>query len=134
LTKLVQSRAGKTVALELLREGKPQEIKIAPELRQNTVAFINDTDRDGTWDLTLTNSNTVFLPNVDYTAFAPQVLNRNLTYMLANDSAATGNAVANASSKVDGGASVDKKIDELSAEIKELRKAIELLAKSQANK
>jgi membrane-associated protease RseP (regulator of RpoE activity) len=133
LTKLVQSRADKTVVVELLREGKPLEIKIAPQLRQVSLNVLRDPNAGGTWDLVFTNP-IVASPNPNNVAFTPQTWANDVVVFRTNDGGAAGNASGNTNAKADPGASVEKKIDELTAQIKELRQAIDALAKSQPKK
>jgi hypothetical protein len=136
LTKLVQSRADKVVALELLREGKPQEIKVVPQRRQAHASTINlnPAQNDGAvWDLVL-NDSVTFLPNISYNASMQFPVVGGLNSIRPDGSGFAHLVPVNPGAEADGGASVEKKIDELSAQIKELRQAIEALAKSQAKK
>ncbi len=70
LTKLVQSRANKIVAVDLLREGKTQQLKIAPQLRQVSLNIIADPYAHGSWDLVVANDSTL-VPIINYTAIGP---------------------------------------------------------------
>jgi serine protease Do len=133
LTKLVQSRASRTVTVELLREGKPLEIKITPQLRHASLDVLTDPHAGGAWDLIFTNPGAAS-PNPNYAAFTPQTSARNLAYFQFNDVGAAGNAATNAKAQSAGDTALEKKIDDLSAQLKELRQAIDALAKSQANK
>jgi S1-C subfamily serine protease len=135
LTKLVQSRADQVVAIELLREGKPQEVKVVPQRRQSHASTINlnpDIYNGGVWDLVFTDQGQA-QPNVSYNFTLPQYSLDSLTvpqgYWVSNNGnwfyTRPDNNAANAN------ASVDRKIDELSKQIQELRQAIDALAKSQ---
>jgi hypothetical protein len=134
LTKLVQTRADKTVALELLREGKPQEIKIAPERRLSAFNFMMNPNTGVNWDVLYTGSAPPFnLPGgIVFGQGGDWVLDTGFS------PAATGGAGANAGDKAktqpDGDASVAKRLDDLSVQLKELRQAVEALAKAQEKK
>lgn len=157
LTRLVQSRAGKLVPIDLLREGKPQEIMITPERRQTATLTVGDLQeaQAGNWDLVF-NSQVVTSPVRVFTnetlvplngvTYSPNGLNTVVGALppdgswIANvvgdhpvDAVGAGNP-ASAKSRSDGDAAVARKLDELSAQIKELRQALEALAKSQAKK
>jgi hypothetical protein len=134
LTKLVQSRAEKTVALEVLREGKPQEIKIAPERRQTSKAPVNLGDavtgalNYNLWVADGATNTLQWIPRIDpYSGGA-----WDLVY--SNNGTAFPNQPLLLNNKADLNPELAKKLDDLATQVKELRQAIEALAKSQANK
>ncbi len=134
LTKLVQSRAGKAVTLELLREGRPQELSLAPERRQDSLNINVDYQTDGAFDLILTSpGGALTQPGRLLVGPGGQWI-ADVTNMRLNDGGAGANAGDTVKAKPDGDASIAKRLDDLSGQIKELRQAIESLAKAQEKK
>jgi membrane-associated protease RseP (regulator of RpoE activity) len=122
LSNVVQSRGEKNLTLELLREGRKQEVKITPERRKagSLPAPPMETPKAAEWRVV--HPGAVVSSGGDLStqelSFAVQDLNR-LTL---------GEAPVKPQD------STAKRLDELSAQIKELRQAIEALAKAQGKK
>ncbi len=134
LTQLVQSRGERAIALEIFRGGQKQEVKITPERRKLSVSFrIPEPEASG-FDIVLPGAIVQEQPT-------PLV-------RLADVPGNYGEGVVDLGSQQlhfrrNGGVIEDKtpiqktteqRLDELSAQIKELRQAIEALTKSQEKK
>jgi S1-C subfamily serine protease len=125
LTKLVQARGEKAVALELLREGRKQEVKITPDRRSTASVTLRLSEPStGQFD--------VVLPG----AVVPG--QQGLDVELANDLGVLhawqqgwGDRSGKPSNPED---ATSKRLDQLSAQIQELRQAIDAMARAQAKK
>jgi serine protease Do len=118
LVVLVQANGGKTISLEFIREGKTQATEVTPEPRKNAQG---NRFKDATYSFQFVR------PGAMTPFSAPLRLSDRQDFWITNQS----NAPAQPSA---GDAGISKRLDELDAEIKQLRKAIEELSKAVANK
>jgi membrane-associated protease RseP (regulator of RpoE activity) len=118
LVVLVQAHGGKTISLEFIREGKTQATEVTPEPRKNAQG---NRFKDATYSFQFVR------PGAMTPFSAPLRVSDRQDLWITNQS----NAPAQPSA---GDAGISKRLDELDAEIKQLRKAIEELSKAVANK
>jgi serine protease Do len=118
LVELVQANGGKSVVIELIREGNTQTAEVTPQPRKN--------GQGKNWANNATYSFQFVRPGA-MTPYAPLRLSDRQELVIANQS----NAPVEPSA---GDAGISKRLDDLDAEIKQLRKAIEELSKALANK
>jgi hypothetical protein len=118
LVELVQANGGKTISLEFIREGKTQATEVTPQPRKNG---------HGKGPANNAFYTAQFVRPGAMLQFAPLRHSDRQDFWITNQS----NAPAHSSA---GDAGISKRLDELDAEIKQLRKAIEELSKAVANK
>jgi membrane-associated protease RseP (regulator of RpoE activity) len=113
LVEIVQANGGKTIAFELIRQGKTETTEVTPQPRKNGQG--NNSANNATYSFQ-------FVRPGAMTPYAPIRLSDRPDLVIDQ-----GNATA-----TDLG--IPKRLDELDAEIKQLRKAIEELSKALVNK
>jgi serine protease Do len=118
LVELVQANGGKTISLEFFREGKTRATEVTPQPRKNGQG--KGHANNGFYTAQFVRPGAMI-------HFAPLRPADRQDLIITNQS----NAPAQPSS---GDAGISKRLDELDAEIKQLRKAIEELSKAIANK
>jgi serine protease Do len=118
LVELVQANGGKSVAIEFIREGKTQTTEVTPQPRKNVQG---NSFKDATYSFQFVR------PGAMTPFYQPMRHSDRQDFWITNQS----NAPAHSSA---GDAGISKRLDELDAEIKQLRKAIEELSKAVANK
>jgi hypothetical protein len=136
LTKLVQARGEKTVTLGVLRQGKKQEVQITPGRRKTFQVELSFPDELKASQIDIVLPGAVLpgqlVGNEGHGIGGGVTLREldndgNLDLIVTNG--------AGPSKKVeDGDRATAKRLDDLTAQIKELRQAIEALAKAQAKK
>jgi hypothetical protein len=132
LTRLVQSRGEKTVALELFREGHRQEIKITPERRKASVALQLHEPQAVHFDVVHPGA---VIPGREAAAGNvgdPSSGQFDLMFVYQDPQPLFANR--NIGGKQEGpqaGKSTEQRLDELTAQIKELRQAVEALSRAQ---
>jgi membrane-associated protease RseP (regulator of RpoE activity) len=131
LTKLVQSRGEKPIKVELLRKGQKQEIQVTPQRRAMNAKFRLSAPKTGQFD--------VVLPGALITGHnarlkqATDALEGELDLLITQKADAV-NRAASAQGTTPRGRSMEQRLDDLSAQIKELRAAIEALSRAQEKK
>jgi membrane-associated protease RseP (regulator of RpoE activity) len=131
LTQLVQSRGERAIELEIFRGGQKQEVKITPERRKIAVSFRIPEPEAGQWD--------IVLPGAIVQGQQAPIGNLTDVHLDVGDAFDALEMVSHRN--VEGGEDRTSKpkttvqrLDEMSAQIKELRQAIEALTKSQEKK
>ena len=131
LAKRVQSHGEKPMKIELLRDGKKQEIQVAPERRTLNIQLKISEPKTSRLDVVLPGAVVAGAEGGRIDRYVEEQLELLTTEAkLVNDVAQARAAQGDST----GGKSVDQRLDELSAQLKELRQAIEALAKAQDKK
>jgi membrane-associated protease RseP (regulator of RpoE activity) len=122
LIELVQANGGKTISLEFIREGKTQATEVTPQPRKNGQGRGSANNATYSFQFVRPGAMTPFNNT-------PLGLSDRQDLWIVNPY----NAPATEQPAV-AGAGIPKRLDDLDAEIKQLRKAIEELSKTLANK
>jgi S1-C subfamily serine protease len=131
LTKLVQSRGETTMKVELLRKGHRQEIQVTPERRTIPATFRFTAPKTGQFDVVLPGA--LITERDARMKQATDELEGQLDLLITQKADAV-NRATSAQGTTPSGRSMEQRLDELSAQIKELRAAIEALSKAQEKK
>ena len=133
LAKRVQSHGEKPMKIELLRDGKKQEIQVTPERRGLKIQLKVSEPKTSRLDVVLPGAVVAGSEDGRIDRVAEVVGDLELLttdVRLVNDDAQARSSQAGST----GGKPVEQRLDELSAQLKELRQAIEALAKAQDKK
>jgi membrane-associated protease RseP (regulator of RpoE activity) len=119
LVELVQANGGKSIAIEFIREGKTQTNEVTPQPRKNGTG--NNAANNSAYFYQFAGPGTVTPYHL------PLRLSDRQDLVIANQLTAPAQSLA-------ADAGIPKRLDDLDAEIKQLRQAIEELSKAIANK
>jgi membrane-associated protease RseP (regulator of RpoE activity) len=131
LMKLVQSQGEKPAKVELLREGRKQEIQITPQRRKTSVTLQLSEPRTGHFDVVLPGA--VLSGQEARDGDDADQLAGQLDLLVARQTDAA-NPILSEQGSTPKGSSMEQRLDDLSAQIKALRQAVEALARAQEKK
>lgn len=138
LTKHVQSRADKPVKIELLRAGRKLELQVTPEPRKMSSWVVNALPKIAQFDVVLPGA---VLSGQDARAREIEDITRQIEGLFREQDARTTSKPVGANPPTAGaprtagsGKSIEQRLDDLSGQIKELRAAVEALARPSEKK
>jgi membrane-associated protease RseP (regulator of RpoE activity) len=140
LTKLVQSRGEKPMRVELLRQGRKQEIQVAPQRRTISIRYEVSGPKTGQFDFVLPGT-LITSPQEAVHRQMQEALNRQALEqvvgqidLLVTKQVEAKNQAHPAQGTTSTGKSIEQRLDDLSAQMKELRAAIQALSRAQEKK